>query len=80
MKYLMIIVVLITFNCSRPDSANKVLHQNGYTDIEITGWKFFGCDGNDFFSTGFKAKSPIGFPVSGNVCEGWFKGATIRLK
>ena len=61
------------------DVARKSLAGAGYTDIEITGYAFFGCSEDDEFHTGFKAKGLNGAPVEGVVCSGWLKGATIRL-
>ena len=51
----------------------------GFTEIEITGHKFFVCDEKDTFSTGFCAKNPRGVRVCGVVCSGWLKGGTIRF-
>lgn len=80
MKLIIIAMYIFICNCSRPQEAREALYQSGYDDIEITGWKVFGCDEKDFFRTGFKATSPRGSKVDGVVCSGWFKGATIRLK
>jgi hypothetical protein len=58
--------------------ASKALEDAGYTNIHITGYKFFGCDTNDTFRSGFTAVGPSGRPVSGVVCSGLFKSHTIR--
>lgn len=60
------------------DGAYRVLETNGYSAISITGWRFFGCEG-ELFRTGFSAKSPNGQSVTGVVCKGIFKGHTIRF-
>lgn len=65
--------------CTKPKDATRVLEQQGYSDIQITGWRPFMADKNDVFSTGFKAKSPNGSEVTGAVTRGIFKGSTIRL-
>jgi len=64
--------------CSDAKTAIRALEGAGYTEVETTGWSFFGCGENDTFKTSFKAKGPTGKPVAGVVCSGWLKGATIR--
>jgi len=64
--------------CTRDESASKLLEIQGHTDIEITGYEFFSCSEDDAFKTGFRAKTATGAAVKGTVCEGWFKGKTIR--
>lgn len=64
--------------CSSADEATRTLQGAGYKDIRITGYAFFGCDENDTFHTGFEATGPSGQRVSGVVCSGVMKGATIR--
>ena len=74
-----IVAVSLTTGCTRSDDATRVLAQQGYTEIQITGWRPFAKSKDDVFSTGFRAKSPNGTPVTGAVTRGWFKGSTIRL-
>lgn len=69
--------------CSDPTTAARALSDQGYNDVKLTGrpgflFFFSGCSDNDTFATGFNAKNVNGKPVSGVVCNGWFKGATIR--
>ena len=71
-------VVLMT-GCTDNEGAERVLRQNGYTDISITGYKPFTCSKDDVFSTGFSAKAPGGQTVTGSVCTGLFKSHTIRF-
>ena len=73
--------LIIFFALPRKDAegAQRVLEDQGYTRVEITGWRFWGCSKGDQFHTGFKALSPAKRPVSGVVCDGWFKGATVRF-
>ena len=65
--------------CSNPEKAVRILKQQGFTNVEITGWRPFMGDKGDYFSTGFKAKAVNGDTVTGAVTEGLFKGSTIRL-
>ena len=84
MKRILLLVIcaaaLLLNGCTRPDAARRMLEQNGYTNIEITGYSFFMCSDSDSFSTGFKAKAPNGRQVEGAVCDAFLKGATIRFK
>lgn len=65
--------------CTQPDETRRVLAAHGYRDIEITGYRAFMGGQDDVYSTGFKAVSPAGVPVTGAVTSGAFKGHTIRL-
>lgn len=64
---------------TQPDKSQRILEGQGYTRVEITGYRFFACDDHDTFSTGFKAISPAGHEVTGVVCAGFLKKSTIRL-
>ncbi len=78
-KFALVIVAALMLGCSSPHEARQILTGAGYTDIEITGYNFTGCDEKDSFHTGFKAKGPTGVAVEGVVCSGWLKGGTIRF-
>jgi len=82
MKKLMILAIFLLFcGCTDPQHATKILSDQGYKDIRITGYSFFACSEHDFYHTGFQAKSPTGTPVSGTVCAGLiFKNSTIRFE
>ena len=80
---LIILMSLIVFiylgGCQCPDSTVKFLKEQGYTEIQITGWRPFMGE-KDFYSTGFKAKNMNGKVVTGALTEGFiFKGKTIRF-
>lgn len=72
-------LALATSACTSPETAIRILEQNGYTNIQMTGYSFFACSEDDTFATGFQATSPTGQVVEGTVCSGLFKGATIRF-
>jgi len=81
MKYLLLLAPLALIGCTKPDNSIRTLQSMGYSSIEITGYKFFACSEDDFYSTGFEAVSPNGNLVEGSVCRGfWFKGDTIRVQ
>ena len=81
MKYLLAILLMAgagLIGCSRPDEARRVLKNDGFKNIEITGWRPFSCDNKDTFSTGFSAEKD-GRKITGCVCSGFLKGNTIRF-
>lgn len=66
--------------CTRPEQATRLLEQQGYTDIRITGWRPMMAGKDDNVSTGFEATAPNGEKVSGAVTGGMiFKGSTVRF-
>lgn len=73
-------VMLVMAGCTRPDDAKRVLEIAGYTDIQITGYSWFSCSGDDSMQTGFMATGLNGAKVKGVVCGGLFtKSQTIRI-
>jgi hypothetical protein len=61
------------------EGAKKILQEEGYSEIEITGADPLKCGSNDFGGTTFRAKNQAGNTVTGVVCCGrFFKGCTIR--
>jgi len=83
MKRLLIVVMLILAlfigGCSDGPEAQRVLTQQGYTQIQITGVNFFSCGEGDIYRTGFTALTYTQQKVEGTVCSGVLKGNTIRL-
>ena len=69
--------------CTDTDEATRVLEAAGYTNIELLGYAPIACGithGNmTGWHTKFKAIGLNGKPVSGAVCSGVFKSATINL-
>lgn len=76
---IIILFALLLTGCTRREKATRILEDQGYTEIEITGWRPFMASKNENFSTGFRAKSPSGKIVTGAVTERLFGGSTIRL-
>lgn len=72
------VATLALVGCSDAPTAERVLRQQNYKDIRITGYSWSGCSRDDDFATGFIARAPNGEMVEGVVCSGWFKGATVR--
>lgn len=70
--------VFIMIGCTNNSGMKTLMENEGYTNIEPTGYRFFMCSQDDFYHTGFKA-TKNGKVVTGAVCEGIFlKGKTIR--
>ena len=62
------------------EKGKQQLEQQGYTDIENTGYSAWCCDEKDTYATGFKCKNKHGEVVEGCFCSKTFKGVTIRFK
>lgn len=77
------LLALATFafmSCTNAEEAKRVLEAQGFKNIEITGYNFFGCGKDDTFHTGFIAIGQNGQAVEGTVCSGmFFKGSTVRF-
>jgi len=79
LKLILLSLALLLTSCTDRDGATRTLQQQGYRDIEITGYRPFMKSEDDTYSTGFEATSPAGFRVTGAVTGGLLKGNTIRL-
>lgn len=67
---------------SAPSRQERILVQQGYTNIRMTGAPMWGCSDDDsmFASSNFTATAPTGDDVEGTVCCGLvFKGCTVRF-
>ncbi len=73
-------ILILLSGCTESHKAERLLHNMGYKNVKITGYKFFACSDEDTYHTGFKALSPAGIEVSGVVCDGFlFRRATVRF-
>lgn len=85
LNYILCIILLTTIvsvSCTSTSDFQKAkqkLEQQGYTEVEKTGYDWFCCGEDDSFSTGFKAKDIEGNVVTGCICSGVMKGSTIRF-
>lgn len=70
---------VIPYSCTRPNDTKRILEQNGYTSVKITGYRPFMATKGDSSSTGFEAISPNGSKVTGAVTGKPIGGYTIRL-
>jgi len=77
---LALLTVVTSTGCSfftNQDKAYAALQRDGYEQIEIIGYAPFACSEDDFYRTKFRAKKS-GYIVEGVVCQGLWKGSTIR--
>lgn len=84
MSMAILVAALIAFaaaatSCTSANDANNALAGAGYTNVRLTGYRWFSCGKGDSFHTGFEAVGPTGRRVTGCVCSGWLKGSTIRI-
>lgn len=75
---LMIFIRLLLGFTDAPGTT-RLLTDQGYSNVEITGWRPFAGSKDDIHCTGFTAITPTGKQVSGTVTSGFFKGKTLRL-
>lgn len=71
--------ILLFAGCSDAENAKRVLEQQGYTNVQITGARAWGCSDDDIYRTGFRATSPAGIVLTGVVCRNAMKASTIRF-
>lgn len=79
-KSLLILALFIIASCTNKKGATRAIIDAGYHPIEVGGYGWWDCSKGDKIQTRFKAYSADSSRiVTGCVCEGWFKGKTIRL-
>ena len=75
---LAVAVALFLLGCTDPMTARRIAEQDGVTQVETTGYRWFACGRDDVYQTGFRGLKN-GRPVTGVVCGGWFKANTLRF-
>lgn len=74
-----VVMVLMALGCTDEHSTRRALDAEGMTEVEVTGYDYWACGGDDWFHTGFTATNPQGRRVDGVVCCGLvFKNCTVR--
>jgi hypothetical protein len=63
--------LLLLSCCTDPIGAKRVLREQGFREIHISGYRGDACDEDDDYRTGFLAINPNGLPMSGVVCRKW---------
>lgn len=78
-KMLMVVMLLGLVACTSDNDVKSATYGIGLTDVVSTGYRLWGCGEDDSFHTGFSGKNVQGQTVTGVVCSGMFKGATVRF-
>ena len=78
-KLMVVAIMALSLTGCTNSGAKLTLEQQGYKNVKLTGYRIMACSDDDAFHTGFQAVTSAGATVTGTVCEGWFKGKTIRL-
>lgn len=72
-------VTLLLASCGvNPTTATRALEAQGLTNVQIEGYSWLGCGKEDTFASNFSATGVNGAAVTGSVCQGFFKGTTVR--
>ena len=81
MKTLIAIVLcaILLSSCSGASTSEILLEEQGYTNVEITGFNLFACSEDDLYRYNFTATNSNGKQVKGVVCSAPLKGSTIRF-
>ena len=66
-------------SCDGGASSEVLLEEQGYTNVQITGYNPFACSEDNFYKYNFTAINPNGKQVKGVVCSAPLKGYTIRF-
>lgn len=78
MKKLLIIAgCLLLTACTDPNDITKLSKVEGWSQAVPKGYGWFSCSDDDVYKTKFTAIKN-GQAISGTICRGWLKGATIR--
>lgn len=74
------LAIILLSGCTDKDNSYRVLSKEGYTNINFTGYSWFGCSSeNDIFKTNFTATKD-GKYYEGTVCRGIFSGSVVRIR
>jgi hypothetical protein len=82
-KLMFTLLTILLMSCTSSNDFDKgqaILENQGFTEIQSTGYDLFCCGEEDTFSTGFTAKDKEGNMVEGCICSGVLKGVTIRFQ
>jgi hypothetical protein len=76
--FLLAVTVLLVA-CDDPPTARRALEAQNLEPLQVGGYSWLMCGKGDQFATRFTARNLAGKVVTGAVCSGWSKGATIRF-
>lgn len=77
----LILLIGLASSCTNKKGAIQALEAHGFKrPYKIGGYGFFACSEDDVYATRFSAYSQDSTKVvSGCVCQGIFKGKTVRI-
>ena len=71
---------ILLAGCQMPeDQVVRAVNAAGMSDVQPGGIAWIGCSQGDDYGRKFTALDRSGNKVSGVVCGGLFKGATVRI-
>ena len=73
--HILLMAVIGPVACTDNASTRNLLQEQGYTNVQTTGYALWGCGRSDQYHTAFTATSPTGTGVSGIVCGGPWRGS-----
>ncbi len=79
LTFILLMIIAGCMNGSDPEGTEKVLREQGYTEIQTQGYRWFAGGRDEHRVTEFTALSPAGYKVTGVVTKSFFRGSTIRL-
>ncbi len=74
MKKIILILACFLTSCTNDSEARRTLEAQGFDNIRIGGYAWFGCGQDDGASNTFTATNAKGQAVSGVVCCGTYEG------
>ncbi|MEM9103952.1 MAG: hypothetical protein AAGB12_16710 [Pseudomonadota bacterium] len=77
--FLVLTFVFLASACTDANRTMSVLEKNGFSEIEILGFRSAGCPSNFDFSTEFRAKDKNGDIQTGVVCSGRFPETILKV-
>lgn len=74
----LVILIAGLGGCTDKEAGKQLLPDMGYTNIKYEGFGWFDCGEDDWFRSRYSAINPKGKRITLTICEGLFKGKTIR--
>jgi hypothetical protein len=74
-----LVVSAIIMASDSEDGAKRALEAHGFVEIQLTGYRWIGCNRDENYRMGFQAKDAKGKPVTGVVCRGLLTGGSVRI-
>lgn len=66
--------------CSDREVGKELLPDLGLSEIKYDGFGWFDCGEADWFRSRYSAKNQQGKTIQLTICEGFYKGKTVRYR